>query len=105
MSWTRRELVFAGLGLALGGSGLLASTGCSETDACVDADALTTGQASLRASFHYVGRSPDGEARQCAGCQFFSPGDAADAAGCGTCSILQGPVNGRGACDSWSARA
>lgn len=105
MSWTRREVLVAGIGLALGGTAIVASGGCGESDACVDAEALTTGQASLRASFHYAARSPAGEAKQCAGCQFFTPSDAADATGCGTCQILQGPVNGRGACDSWSARA
>jgi hypothetical protein len=104
MTFTRREVLITGAGLALcSGAALVGLTGCGESDPCVDADALTTGQASLRASFHYAARSPHGEAKQCAGCQFFSA-QAGDANGCGTCQILQGPVNGRGHCDSWSAR-
>ena len=36
---------------------------------------------------------------------WFFAARAGDANGCGTCQILQGPVNGRGHCDSWSVRA
>lgn len=104
MSWTRREVLVGGAGLALAGAALLGSAGCSDADPCVDVDALTTGQTSLRASFHYAARSPHGEVKQCSGCQFFAA-QVGDANGCGTCQILQGPVNGRGHCDSWSARA
>ena len=104
MSFTRREILVGGAGLALAGATLFGASGCGESDPCVDADSLSTGQASLRASFHYAGSSPHGEAKTCAGCQFFAA-QAGDANGCGTCQILQGPVNGRGHCDSWSARA
>ena len=103
MSFTRREILVGGAGLALAGAGLFGTSGCAESDPCVDAASLSTGQASLRASFHYAARSPHGEAKACAGCQFFAA-EAGDANGCGTCQILQGPVNGRGHCDSWSAR-
>ncbi|MFO0689104.1 MAG: high-potential iron-sulfur protein [Myxococcota bacterium] len=103
MNVTRREVVVKGAGLVLAGVAFAGWPGCREPDACVDPDALTTGQASLRASFHYAARSPHGEAKQCAGCQFFAA-QAGDAQGCGTCQILQGPVSGQGHCDSWSAR-
>ncbi|MBK7948839.1 MAG: high-potential iron-sulfur protein [Deltaproteobacteria bacterium] len=103
MSFTRREVLVGGVGLALAGAGLVGMSGCGDADPCVDADALTTGQASLRASFHYEARSPHGDEKACSGCQFFAA-RTEDALGCGSCQILQGPVNGRGHCDSWSAR-
>jgi hypothetical protein len=88
----------------LAGVAFVAGAGCRDSDSCVDTDSLSTGEASLRASFHYAARSPYGEAKQCRGCQFFRAKDG-DTTGCGECQILQGPVNGQGHCDSWSARA
>ncbi|MBY0398728.1 hypothetical protein K2X89_00395, partial [Myxococcota bacterium] len=78
MSWTRREVLVRGMGLALAGPALFAGSGCGQSDACVDPDSLTTGQASLRASFHYAARSPHGDAKQCSACRFFAAqaGDA-----------------------------
>lgn len=103
MRWTRRDALIAGAGFALGGASLVPVPGCSGSDPCAAADSLSTSQASLRTSFHYAPRSPHGEAKQCSQCQFFTI-RVGDAQGCGDCEILQGPVNGRGHCESWTAR-
>lgn len=85
-------------------SGGIGASGCGASDACVDPEALSTGQASLRASVRYAARSPVGDEQACVACRFFRSRPE-DANGCGDCEILQGPVNPRGRCDSWSARA
>lgn len=116
MMKTRRSflsgIVAAGLGgLAArlvagvaGGAGLGAANGCAASDPCVDSGALSTGETSLRASFHYVAHSPRGDAKRCRTCRFFRAA-ADDADGCGDCEILQGPVHGMGHCDSFTERA
>ena len=103
MSWTRRRLLVEGarLGLILPVVGL--ASACSGAGSCVDPAQLTTSEASLRASFHFTERSPHGPEQECAACQFFTV-SAAEANGCGSCQILQGPANPRGHCDSWSPR-
>lgn len=101
MSMLRRDFLRSGARLAVAACALASLPACGASDPCVDPDALTTGQRSLRDSFHYTSRSPHGDAKRCAGCRFFRA-RAADAEGCGDCEILQGPVNGRGFCDSWS---
>lgn len=67
---------------------------------CADPEVLSTSERQLRASLHYTERSPHGDAKRCAGCQFFSAGSG----DCGQCQILNGPVNPGGHCDSWSER-
>jgi hypothetical protein len=55
----------------------------------------------LRASLHYTPASPDA-AQTCGACAFFNQDNAKDP--CGKCTILSGPVNPKGHCDSWSAK-
>lgn len=104
MTRTRRQFLLEGAGLGLAGLGYFVWTGCSEADPCSDPESWTTGQASLRASFHFEARSPHGEAKQCGGCEFFRP-KADDGHGCGDCSILHGAVSSKSYCDSWTAKA
>jgi hypothetical protein len=54
---------------------------------------------SLRESLHYAEAAPN-PAQSCSACGFFSAGDG----GCGSCTIMSGPVNSKGHCDSWSAK-
>ena len=54
---------------------------------------------SLRDSLHYAEATPNA-AQPCSACGFFSAGDG----GCGSCTIMSGPVNAHGHCDSWSAK-
>lgn len=86
-----------------GGAWIGAASGCAASDPCVDPRALSTSESSLRASFHYVARSPHGDAMRCRSCRFFRAA-ADDAEGCGDCEILQGPVHGMGHCDSFTER-
>ncbi len=101
MRMVRRQFLETGMRMAVAASALASLPACGVADPCVDPDTLTTGQLRLRESFHDAARSPHGEAQRCAGCAFFRP-RAGDPHGCGECEILQGPVNGRGFCDSWS---
>lgn len=101
--WSRRRLLAAGAQLAVLGPPLVWSLACGGGATCVDADQLSTGEASLRASLHFTERSPHGREKDCASCEFFRPAGG-EGAGCGTCSIFQGPANPRGYCDSWSPR-
>lgn len=80
------------LGCAAGiASGLIASARARASCATPDSEGL-------RASLNYVAQAPD-PSQSCAHCAFFS----ADAGGgCGTCTILGGPSDASGHCDSWS---
>jgi hypothetical protein len=101
MSWTRRRLLVQSGKLALIAAPLGLGLGCR--DSCVDPDYLSTSDVRLRASLDFTERSPHGSQKECAGCEFFRA-VSGDADGCGTCQIIQGPVNPRGYCDSWSSR-
>ena len=89
----RRQLLQKALALlvAVGTASGAKATSCASADG---------GDASLRASLHYVESSPNAGQR-CSGCSFFSnpKGD------CGSCMIFGAPANINGRCDSWSARS
>lgn len=71
----------------------------AQTAACYDPAALPLSQKNRRRSLGYVEASAD-PAKRCAGCTFFT----AAAAGCGTCGLLNGPVNAGALCNSFAAR-
>ena len=107
--WTRRRLLVTSpvLLLATGLGGSMPVTGCSGADdACVDPDALSSGERTLREGQRYVARSAtrdaDGAILTCAGCQFFQVDPTR--AGCGLCQILGGPVSPQGHCSAWAGR-
>ena len=104
MSWTRRRLLAESAMLALVAVPVGFALGCNLGKGCVDPDRLTTGQASLRASLNFTEASPHGSPKECAGCEFFAA-VAGESHDCGECRLVQGPVNARGYCDSWSPRA
>jgi hypothetical protein len=90
----RRQLLQTALVVLIGAVGTLPR---ARAASCASPDA---GDASLRASLHYVESSPN-PAQRCTACSFFS-----DAKGdCGRCMILNAPANVNGHCDSWSARS
>ena len=67
---------------------------------CVDLDALTASEQSLRKSMNYVEASQKA-GETCSVCSFFTPGEG----NCGTCEIFTGgPANSGGRCDSWAAK-
>lgn len=94
-SLSRRELVLRALrcGAAAGlAPGLIARARAA--DSCVAPDSE-----GLRASLNYSSEAAD-PAQSCARCAFFSA-EGSNAA-CGNCTILTGPADASGHCDSWS---
>lgn len=90
----RRLMALAVAAPALG----LASRAAAE-GACVDLDALPSGQRSMRQALNFKLVSDD-PARRCGGCAFY----AAAEGDCGKCQIFSGPVPAAGRCDSWAPR-
>jgi hypothetical protein len=68
-------------------------------DACYDPAALPFNQKSRRRSIAYLEVSGDPQ-RRCQGCAFFTAG----ATGCGTCTLLAGPVNAGATCSSFARK-
>ncbi len=87
---SRRLLLQA---VPLGLAGFAFARPARASDACVQPESE-----SLRASLNYVANAAD-PAAACAHCAFFTavPGGA-----CGSCTILGGPVDATGRCDSFS---
>lgn len=78
---------------------LAAGSARAEDAACYDPAALPLSQKNRRRSLGYVEASTD-PVKRCAGCAFFT----ASAAGCGTCALLNGPVNAGAVCNSFAPR-
>lgn len=99
---TRRDLLRTGLKLAVIGSALPVLSACGKKAlTCDDPSQLSTADKQLRATLQYVDKSPQGEAKNCNNCEFFtSAGDAA----CGTCTLVKGPIHPLGYCTSWAAK-
>ena len=90
-SLTRRQLLrTAPLGLA----GIALARPARAAGSCVEPDSEP-----LRASLNYVNPAADA-ATACAHCAFFTADPAGD--GCGSCTMLGGPVDSTGHCDSFS---
>jgi hypothetical protein len=88
---TRRKILSGAVQISVGGAVLLTAAACGDSGskqaaACVDPDKLSSGEKSLRASLHYVSKSPDTQ-KTCSGCSFWE--GKADKAGCGDCKILR----------------
>jgi hypothetical protein len=89
---TRRQRMFCALPLGFAGVTLArqAPAGCVEPES-----------ESLRASLKYVTTAAD-QAATCTHCAFYT---AMSGGACGTCTILGGPVDATGHCDSFSQPA
>lgn len=92
---TRRGLLRLALAAPLAGYAVAAS---AADTACVDLDALSSSQRSMRASLGFRMVSDDPK-RRCAGCAFYTAAEGA----CGKCALLNGPTPAEGRCDSWAA--
>jgi hypothetical protein len=89
---TRRRFLFRVAPLGLAGAAVARPAGAGESCAGPESE-------SLRASLNYTATAAD-PASTCAHCAFFTadpPGGA-----CGQCTILGGPVDRTGRCDSFS---
>ena len=102
---SRRDALHQIVGLAAV-AGVLSACGKAHVQkaasACVDMEALSASEASMRSSAHYVEQSPD-PAKPCKACTFFTA--AGDGGACGSCQILSGPANANGHCDSWAGKS
>ena len=93
----RRELIRRGVQVLSAFSLLpLAIASAKAAESCVD-----PASESLRESLHYAASAPNA-AQSCSACGFFSPAEGK--AACGNCMIMNGPVDLKGHCDSWSAK-
>ncbi|MGE0786073.1 MAG: high-potential iron-sulfur protein [Sandaracinaceae bacterium] len=90
------------LGAAALAPSALAACGGEESGglSCNDTSSLNPAQQTTRTSQHYVEASTD-PAKKCADCRFFTAGAAGQ---CGSCQVIQGPINPDGNCDLWAAR-
>lgn len=91
----RRFLTLAAIGVPLA----TLAIGTAQAAACYDPAALPLSQRNRRRSLGYVEAAADA-AKRCLGCAFFTAG----AAGCGTCALLNGPVNAGASCNSFAPR-
>jgi uncharacterized paraquat-inducible protein A len=97
MELTRRIIVRLGVQIVSTSALLpLLATRAKAADTCTDA-----ASEGLRSSLHYTTAASD-PAQMCSGCAFFSQEAASQP--CGKCTIMSGPVNPKGHCDSWSPR-
>jgi hypothetical protein len=96
---TRRDWLRVTLQLSFGGAAMVLATSCQKRQVlvCSDPTRLSDSENSLRTSLHYSEQAPEPD-KACARCAFFNSAEN----GCGICSLLKGPVNPHGHCDSWS---
>jgi hypothetical protein len=99
---SRREILRSSVHLVLVGSAPMVLGGCSKTPLeCTDISALDTADRQLRESLAYQDQSPVGKDKSCLNCEFFKPGGRNE---CGTCTLIKGPINPAGYCNSWAAK-
>jgi hypothetical protein len=100
---SRREVMkrtLAVLPLAAGSGYLLSACGEKALD-CTDVSTLTDAERTARTNLAYADASPHGEQKHCLNCRFYQGGPDA----CGTCQLVKGPINPKGYCNSWVAKA
>lgn len=98
---SRRDLLRRG---ALGIGALTGLSACSKHKAisCVAVDGLSVEEILPRNKLLYADVAPD-PAKTCSTCQQFVAPLSEDQ--CGSCKIMKGPVNPRGSCKSYVAKA
>ena len=99
---SRRAMLRTTVHLAVIGSVPVLLNGCSSKELlCDDVSGLNTADKQLRSAQNYVDKSTFGDEKNCANCQFFKTGGEDQ---CGTCTLIKGPINPGGNCDSWAAK-
>lgn len=93
LNFSRRGLL--ALAVAAPAAGFAAQAAAE--GACVDLDALPSGQKSMRQALNFKLVSDD-PAKRCGGCAFYTAAQG----DCGKCQIFSGPVPAQGRCDSWA---
>ncbi|MET0283687.1 MAG: high-potential iron-sulfur protein [Polyangiales bacterium] len=79
----------------------LAACGKSAPDGCTDLTGLTEGEKTARAALQYTDRSMQNDKR-CDLCSFYQP--VADAAACGGCQLVKGPIHPKGYCTAFAVK-
>jgi hypothetical protein len=98
----RRTLLRSTVHLAVLSSVPVLLQGCKEAEfTCDDISGLSKEDAQLRATLEYRDRSPYDEAKNCSKCAFFVAGGKDQ---CGQCTVVKGPIDPRGYCNSWAAK-
>ncbi|CAN5249279.1 hypothetical protein BH09MYX1_BH09MYX1_12640 [soil metagenome] len=68
---------------------------------CADTTGLTPDEITMRTNLAYVDKATD-TSKECVKCNFFKPA-APDA--CGACTLIKGPINPAGYCNSFVVKA
>lgn len=101
---SRREVMkrtLAVLPIAAGSTYLLSACGGDKALDCTDVSTLTDAERTARTNLAYTDSSPHGEQKHCLNCRFYQ----GTAEACGTCQLVKGPINPKGYCNSWVAKA
>lgn len=119
-SVSRREFVQGGLALgSVAGVLLLTGVGCDSSKpaaqgsgagsapqpvaaGCNDVSALSDADKQTREQLKYVDASVIA-AKNCDNCQLFVAAEAGKP--CGGCKVVKGPINAKGYCTAWAAKA
>lgn len=105
MTVSRRELLRvlqggASFAIVISAPALLASCSKAELD-CKDTEGLDKAAMQLRTTLQYQDHSPHGDAKTCSKCQFYKSAPNNE---CGGCTLVQGPINPGGYCNSWAPK-
>ena len=87
--------------VALGSTSSMLVACSKERLTCTDLADLNVAAKQLRAALEYKDSSPEADAKSCANCQFYGPAPEGE---CGTCTLIQGPINPGGYCNSWAPK-
>ena len=100
---SRRVFLVRGatLGAAVGASVVALGCGGEEGLNCTDTSSLTPPEQATRSNLAYVDASPHGAAKNCLNCNFY---EAAAEGQCGGCTLVKGPINPQGYCNSWAEK-
>lgn len=101
---TRRLFLVRGAGGAALGAGLVVmGSACGGGDGlnCTDVSGLSDAERSARTSLGYVEVSPHAARKNCTNCNFYTAGPQGQ---CGECTLVKGPINPNGYCNSWAAK-
>lgn len=94
-------VTLAGVGTLAGltAVGCNAAGGAKELN-CTDTAGLSEAEKTQRQAVKYVDKSELAE-KNCSNCQLFEPAEGK----CGACKVVKGPINPKGYCITWAAKA
>jgi len=89
--------------LAVLGSVTVLLPACEKAELhCDDTTGLSAQDLELRRSLEYRDTSPHGAVKSCSACAFYV---AAGKNECGQCTLVKGPINPGGYCNSWAQKS